>query len=187
MCAVGDPGHKRVMANISRTSDEVINITISNSELKNVNNIICLSIGDKDGNLTFINRINIESYDKEKEDKLVPSQKQDNTMKQKKAFVEFNHFDREITICAVGYNDVVYVALAIQNPEDKPNKELGRKIAMGRAFCGKPLDILDMEDRYCYDYGILKSICYLWKSKFIKHSTLDENTKRINYDEIRCF
>ncbi len=106
--------------------------------------------------------------------------------KYKKAFVEFTHFDRSITIAVVAHGEIVYIGYSIQNPEDKPDKELGRKIAIGRAL-NNGFDCIELDDFYCYDYGILKSIAYYWKSRFIKYSTLDESTKRLNYDNVRRY
>lgn len=105
--------------------------------------------------------------------------------KTKKAFVEFKYLDRDITICALGKNATVSIGHSIQNPEDKPNKELGRKIAEGRALSNNSLKIIDLAIPYCLDYGILKSFAHFWKARFLKYIKFDKETNTWDYSEVK--
>lgn len=106
------------------------------------------------------------------------------TMKYKRAFVEFEHLGRNMTIAILGDDELINIGLSIHNPEDKYDKQMGRRIAEGRAWNKPIINVFDLSEPFCYDYGILKSIGFHMKSRIIRNLTFDEVNKCWNYDNI---
>ena len=91
----------------------------------------------------------------------------------KKFYHNFKHNDREITLCLLVVKKVgvilIKVGYSICVPEDKYDRELGKKIALGRARKDKFLGVeILLEEHLALDNGVLKAIAWNYEKRVKK-------------------
>ncbi len=101
----------------------------------------------------------------------------------KKAYLEFTHLDRKMTICVITHHieicgnivqSLLSVGLAILNPnDDNYSLQLGREISLGKAMKNNIFRGI-FPGVYSRDYGILKSVAYYWQARVIKNLTFED-------------